>query len=997
MLLTPQQQQEILEIIRKAHQAFIVKTVQPSIEDSYLYGQLLAQLNNSAVQNMSYAQFKQWIAKNPVPLTAVERDAINAAKFRAGEHCKGLGNRVDAQTGQILIEADSQLRAQLRDTIKTKTAENIARRETVKKLKSELGWATRDWARDWDRIAITEKHEVHQSGVKDNILKRYGSDATVFKRPMPDACSHCKRLHLGPDGHPRLFKLSDLEANGTNVGRKAMDWLPVVGAVHPHCQCQLVRMPAGWGFNEEGDMAPGGEFGVLYEEGTVKALLELEDELMKALTGGGYVEFQNLPINVENPAGSVRQWTDSTGATGETRMIYAYGEIEGTEGIDGDPIDVFLGPDPKAKEAFIIEQQDPHCGRYDEQKVMLGFSNQSAALSAYQAHYNRTDFAQTITPMQMDAFKRWAKLTKPNTMSLKKGPRLVVPFQKDFLEKSSIAATAGPFIGERGGLWADIKHTIPWKKKDTVKPKVDTKKLLEGNFGIKRIDMPQIRSDLVPQFIEELRSSGVKVKNGKQQVGKLKATQSELHADKVQSMIENPKVRANLAKPIIVSSDGFILDGHHRWAAMVTMSPKSKIPTVEVNLPMKDLLERAGEFSGVQFKKSDLELEELDDFLEKGGPYLGKRGGKWADPQHTIPWKEPKARAVVTLEVPSELPPTIGKRVAAVMDKLRGDFPELADVQVKMGSPEVMGDEIHSTKNLKALYLNPNVWLNPKKLETHAKEWDGLLIDSSVEGIITHEMGHVLANRVLRAIGADKFNELRFKHLKDPGSIAMTESPSVYGQEHPSEFEAEAFVALVQNRAVKSKFADEALKTSKAFWKDMLDATRTQSKLSKAENRYTPDNHVGPATSQAGNRAPAIGGGSGANYVFPLPESKPPKTIEQGQSYRIALDEAEQKSDRAIRRDKSVYDVADNAKVVEAKPIEIVPTDAVKGARDDTEYRRARVEAEFERRKKKLPPNRRPVTKEDVERAKCKKTKKGEVSDAEIRSPAESSDLGEEV
>jgi predicted ABC-type ATPase len=26
--------------------------------------------------------------------------------------------------------------------------------------------------------------------------------------------------------------------------------------------------------------------------------------------------------------------------------------------------------------------------------------------------------------------------------------------------------------------------------------------------------------------------------------------------------------------------------------------------------------------------------------LKKGGPYIGKRGGKWADPQHTIPWKE---------------------------------------------------------------------------------------------------------------------------------------------------------------------------------------------------------------------------------------------------------------------------------------------------------------------------------------------------------------------
>ena len=952
MLLTPEQQQEILEIIRKAHQAFAVKIVQPSVEESYLYGQLLAQLNNPAVQKMSYAEFKRWIAKNPVPLTAVERDAIKAAQFRAGEHCKGLGNRVDAQTGQILIEADAQLRAQMRDTIKTKTAENIARRETVKKLKSELGWATRDWARDWDRIAITEKHEAHQSGVKDNILKRYGGDAIVFKRPMPDACSHCKRLHIGPDGHPRLFKLADLEANGTNVGRKAADWLPVVGAVHPHCQCQLVRMPAGWGFNEDGEMMPGGEFGVLHDEGTVKALLELEDELMKALTGGGYVEFQNLPINVENPAGSVRKWTDSTGAKGETLMIYAYGEIEGTEGMDGDPIDVFLGPDPKAKEAFIIEQQDPHNGRYDEQKVMLGFSNQSTALSAYQAHYNRRDFAQTITPMKMDAFKRWAKLTKPNTMSLKKGPRLVVPFQKDFLEKASAVAVAGPFMGERGGMWADIQHTIPWRKKGAAKPKVDTKKLLEGNFGIKRIDMPQIRSDLVPQFIEELRSSGVKVKNGKQQVGKLKATQSELHADKVQSMIENPAVRANLAKPIIVSSDGFILDGHHRWAAMTTMDPKSKIPTVEVNLPMKDLLERAGNFSGVQFKKADIELEELEEFLEKGGPYMGKRGGKWADPQHTIPWKEPKGTPMVGLREHRIGEPAWAKGKGEWHSRIYS-FPEGTDAKLlgsvdwesKMPKHWMMGSSYDVRDQLKAAI-----------------------------GAVKVPPGYQVVYRVGNA--SKTLDNKNAGNLEGVADFLMQ-----YGE---------------KGIGVGPKLSAYAVKMPANFsdYKEMVGGH--QRGLAKAENRYTPDNHVGPATSQAGNRAPAVMGGSGANYVFPIPESKPPKVIEQGQSYRIALDEAEKKSDRAMRRDKSIYDRGDDAKVVEPKPIEIVPTDATKGARMDVPEQRARVEAEFERRKKKLPPNRRPVTKEDLERAKRKK-KKGAVSDDETRSPAEGSDLGQEV
>lgn len=470
-LLTPAQLQEVLQIIRDHHTAFIANVIGPdvlepeikarlakkgllnvkvaSIEDAYLYGQLLGQLDDPKVQNMSYEQFRQHIRKNPIPLTEVEKDAVQAAKMRAGQFARGLGNRVEQQTGIILIEADAGLRQQMRDEIRTKTAENIARRESVRQLKSDLGWATRDWARDWDRIAITEKHESMQQGVSDQIAKRWGSDTEVFKRPMPDACEHCKRLHLGPDGHPRIFKLSELEANGSNVGRKVAQWMAVVGAVHPHCQCQLMRMPPGWGFNDEGQLEPGAEGGIRYTSaGEMKAALEMEADLMKAIRGGGNVVFQNLPIFVENPAGSVRKWTDQDGNTGETVMMYAYGEIEGTEGNDGDPIDVFIGPDPKAKMAFIVHQQDPSSGRYDEDKVMLGFPSEKHAVAAYRAHYNKPGFDVACSPMPMDHFKRWIKVTGPNHMSLQKGPRLVIPFQKAL--KTRVGANEGAATSQAG-------------------------------------------------------------------------------------------------------------------------------------------------------------------------------------------------------------------------------------------------------------------------------------------------------------------------------------------------------------------------------------------------------------------------------------------------------------------------------------------------------------------------------------------------------------------
>ena len=470
MLLTEQQLYEIRQIIADHHSAFIVNTIGPdavapdvlqglkdkglvnvkvnSIEDAYLYGHVLAMMDDPKVATMSYEQFKQYIQKNPIPLSPIEKQAVNFAQHQAAQYCKGLGNRVDVATGQILIEADAALRQMLRDTIKTKTAENIAKRESVKKLKSELGWASKDWARDWDRIAITEKQNAMQRGVADHYGKRYGGDVRVAKRPMPDACKHCKRLHIGPDGHPRIFKLSYLEANGTNVGRKAADWLPVVGTVHPHCQCQMIRIPDGWAFNDDGSLAPGGEYGVEYQsEEELKLAMLQEMDLQKAFQLQGRTTFQGIPIAIENKVGSVRKWKDGQGGEGETKMLHAYGYIERTTGADEDEVDVFLGPDPRALQAYIIHQRNVATDIYDEDKVMLGFSNAADALAAYQANYNRDDFVITYTAMDMDAFKRWVASTEAKSGEMFKSGTGGLLFVID-LEKSSTMGSRGPISKE---------------------------------------------------------------------------------------------------------------------------------------------------------------------------------------------------------------------------------------------------------------------------------------------------------------------------------------------------------------------------------------------------------------------------------------------------------------------------------------------------------------------------------------------------------------------
>ncbi len=480
-LLTPEQLQEIRQIIEDYHDAFIVNTVGvdavtqevldrlkekglidvkvESIKDAYIFGQLLSLMQSSQIANMNYEQFKQYVLRNPIPLSEAEIHAVKMAQASAGQYCKGLGNKINIVTGDSLIEADAALRAMTEGIIRNATAMNIARRETVQKLKSDLGWATKDWARDWQRIANTEKHNAMQRGVADHYKDEYGPEVLVAKRVMGTACAYCKKHYLGSDDQPIIFKLTELEANGTNVGRKVNDWLPVLGTMHPHCRCELIRIPEGWGFNEEGQIVRNGKFGERYE-GTkaYKKALRLKSELQKAFKLQGKVNFKGIPIAIENRKGTVRKWKDGYGGTGETKMLVGYGYIKRTNGIDEDEIDAFVGPDPTAKMVYIIEQQIPESGRYDEQKVMIGFSNKDHAEQVYLEHYDNPDFKLYTTAMDIDQFKRWIDQTNKlkGEMLEKSKPRLVIPLTNR-LKKG------GPFIGPRGGKWEDAAHTIPWK------------------------------------------------------------------------------------------------------------------------------------------------------------------------------------------------------------------------------------------------------------------------------------------------------------------------------------------------------------------------------------------------------------------------------------------------------------------------------------------------------------------------------------------------------
>lgn len=100
----------------------------------------------------------------------------------------------------------------------------------------------------------------------------------------------------------------------------------------------------------------------------------------------GNLTFCGFAIAIENPKGSNRTGIDPNGNEWSIELKNHYGDIRGTMGADGDPIDIFLGDNDKATRAFIVNQTD-ESGNFDEHKVMLGFDNAGEAIHAYLDNY----------------------------------------------------------------------------------------------------------------------------------------------------------------------------------------------------------------------------------------------------------------------------------------------------------------------------------------------------------------------------------------------------------------------------------------------------------------------------------------------------------------------------------------------------------------------------------------------------------------------------------
>ena len=136
----------------------------------------------------------------------------------------------------------------------------------------------------------------------------------------------------------------------------------------------------------------------------------------------GHVQVGTFDITIEQPEGSIRRGTDANGKQWESKMHNTYGYFRGTEGVDGDHIDVFLSNDMdgwNGAQVFVVDQYNPD-GTFDEHKVMLGFNDASDAKNNYLANYKKgweNGRRIDVSAVSLADFEKWIasshRKTKP--------------------------------------------------------------------------------------------------------------------------------------------------------------------------------------------------------------------------------------------------------------------------------------------------------------------------------------------------------------------------------------------------------------------------------------------------------------------------------------------------------------------------------------------------------------------------------------------------------
>ena len=190
--------------------------------------------------------------------------------------------------------------------------------------------------------------------------------------------------------------------------------------------------------------------------------------------------------------------------------------------------------------------------------------------------------------------------------------------------------------GKKKGTWADLdteaenaeqERQNKKNRKKVAKPRMDMIKEevinLDYGLGLSRSDLPQIKSADMDNFRAWLEEQGVESFNSSMEVGELTPIQKEINLEKVDSMASKHsagEIDLVTNKPVMVSNDEHIIDGHHRWYALLELDETNELETINIDLPVEELLTMVTQYPGVSYKDATMEEAQWGRFTGGAAP-----------------------------------------------------------------------------------------------------------------------------------------------------------------------------------------------------------------------------------------------------------------------------------------------------------------------------------------------------------------------------------------
>lgn len=172
-------------------------------------------------------------------------------------------------------------------------------------------------------------------------------------------------------------------------------------------------------------------------------------------------------------------------------------------------------------------------------------------------------------------------------------------------------------------IWSAVEKGDKAPSFDLCKVSVkDTNLFCQDSLGIPRVQMPQMKGvaepgskahamgvdkkgevDLSRAFIDHMQAQGIKTEQTDVRASHLRASQNEIVGTKIAKMVTEAKagMRDLREKPIFVTKDNYVVDGHHHWAAIVGLGlgkgKDLKVPVYRLNTDIGTALSMANDYT----------------------------------------------------------------------------------------------------------------------------------------------------------------------------------------------------------------------------------------------------------------------------------------------------------------------------------------------------------------------------------------------------------------